>query len=128
MEDREKVVYAKCADYLDVIARVAKCIYFDNFKQASEILLSTIETVKHYLATERISQEDVESEKYSDAENIFNEIGESVKTISSYPNKSRSLIRQFGIKLNGYAREKATVMRDEKLVDTKDEDDWFRMF
>lgn len=121
MEEREKVVYANCADRLDDIAREAKRITLSNLKSENDKITAMCETSLQYLATERSGEED--EGKFEDVEGYFSEIKRSA-TLSLQLPKENEITRQYANKLRSYARDKATLIRETYLVDTRREDDW----
>lgn len=121
MGDREKVVYANCADRLDDIGREAKRITLSNLKSENDKITAMCETSFQYLATERSGDED--EGKFEDVEGYFGEIKRSA-TLSLQLPKENEITRQYANKLCSYARDKATLIRETYLVDTRREDDW----
>lgn len=121
MEERDKIVYSKCADTLDSIGVEAKRISLSNLKKATEKITAMCETEKLYLATERNG--DDEEDKFEEVDGYFNEIKKSASLILKLP-LNKDIIRQYGIKLCSYARQKATIIRDTHLKDKEIFDDW----
>lgn len=119
--NRDKTVYANCSNVLAELAMEAKAINLSNLNVEAEKIIAICETWKQYLATERISEDD--EEKFNDLEEYFTEIKRSASLILTLP-KDKETIRQYGIKLCSYARQKATIILDTKFIEKSSSDDW----
>lgn len=121
MGDRDKTVYAKCSYILDELGMEAKAINLSNLKEETEKITAICETWQQYLASERFGEDD--EDKFTDLDDYFNEIKRSASLILTLP-KDKEIIRQYGIKLCSYARQKADIILDTKYVEDKPADDW----
>lgn len=119
--NRDNTVYANCSNVLSELAMEAKSINLSNLNVEAEKIIAICETLKQYLATERVSEDD--EEKFNDLDEYFNEIKRSALVILTLP-KEKEIIRQYGIKLCSYARQKADIILDTKFQEKSSSDDW----
>lgn len=119
--NRDNTVYANCSNVLSELAMEAKSINLSNLNVEAEKIIAICETWKQYLATERVSEDD--EEKFNDLDEYFNEINRSALVILTLP-KEKEIIRQYGIKLCSYARQKADIILDTKFQEKSSSDDW----
>lgn len=119
--NRDNTVYANCSNVLSELAMEAKSINLSNLNVEAEKIIAICETWKQYLATERVSEDD--EEKFNDLDEYFNEIKRSALVILTLP-KEKKIIRQYGIKLCSYARQKADIILDTKFQEKSASDDW----
>lgn len=119
--NRDNTVYANCSNVLSELAMEAKSINLSNLNVEAEKIIAICETWKQYLATERVSEDD--EEKFNDLDEYFNEIKRSALVILTLP-KEKEIIRQYGIKLCSYARQKADIILDTKFQEKSSSDDW----
>ena len=119
--NRDNTVYANCSNVLSELAMEAKSINLSNLNIEAEKIIAICETWKQYLATEMVSEDD--EEKFNDLDEYFNEIKRSALLILTLP-KEKETIRQYGIKLCSYARQKSDIILDTKFQEKSSSDDW----